>query len=73
MKSWVFYPCLAIVAALLLSGCESTKKDTYIELPVDRLYNDAMNSVVAGNWDKAAQQFEEVDRQPIRSGRPRHS
>jgi outer membrane protein assembly factor BamD len=63
MKSWVIYPCLAVVAALLLSGCDTAKKDTYIELPVDRLYNDAMNSVAAANWDKAAQQFDEVDRQ----------
>lgn len=62
MKRWPFYASLAVVAALLLSGCGG-KKDTYVETPVDRLYNDAMNSVAKGDWDKASQQFDEVDRQ----------
>lgn len=62
MKAWLIYPCLAVAAALFLSGC-SGKKDTYVETPVDRLYNDAMNSVAQQNWEKASKSFDEVDRQ----------
>jgi outer membrane protein assembly factor BamD len=62
MKHSVICGAFAIAAALVLSGCGG-KKDTYVELPVDRLYNDAMNSVAQEDWEKAAQQFEEVDRQ----------
>jgi outer membrane protein assembly factor BamD len=63
MKYGHFYPSLVLVAALMLGGCGSDKKDTYVETPVDRLYNNAMNSVATEGWDKAAQQFDEVDRQ----------
>jgi outer membrane protein assembly factor BamD len=63
MKHSIFCGAIAVAAALTLSGCGGEKKDTYVELPVDRLYNNAMNSVASGDWDKAAQQFEEVDRQ----------
>jgi outer membrane protein assembly factor BamD len=63
MKAWLIYPCLAVAAAFLLSGCGGGKKDTYVETPVDRLYNDAMNSVAQQSWEKAAKSFDEVDRQ----------
>jgi outer membrane protein assembly factor BamD len=62
MKKWPLHAFLIVAATLLLSGCGG-KKDTYVEMPVDKLYNDAMNSVVKEDWDKAAQQFDEVDRQ----------
>jgi outer membrane protein assembly factor BamD len=62
MRSWLLYPCLAVAAALMLSGCGG-KKDTYVETPVDSLYNNAMNAVAKENWDNAAKTFEEVDRQ----------
>jgi outer membrane protein assembly factor BamD len=63
MKHSVLCGAMAVAAALMLSGCGGAKKDTYVEQPVDRLYNNAMSSVAAENWEKAAQQFEEVDRQ----------
>ncbi len=62
MRNWLFGASMAVVAALLLSGC-GEKKDTYVETPVDRLYNSAMDAVAKENWDRAAQQFDEVDRQ----------
>jgi outer membrane protein assembly factor BamD len=62
MRMRVHFPALAIVAALVLSGCGG-KKETYVDTPVDTLYNGAMNDVAGGDWDKAAKQFEEVDRQ----------
>jgi outer membrane protein assembly factor BamD len=62
MRSWLLYPCLAMAAALALSAC-GAKKDTYVDTPVDKLYNQAMDSVAKENWEKASHQFEEVDRQ----------
>ncbi|HEY5209965.1 MAG TPA: outer membrane protein assembly factor BamD [Stellaceae bacterium] len=63
MRNWSYLPCLAAVLALLLSACGGGKKETYVDTPVDTLYNRAMNSVIAEDWSKAAGQFEEVDRQ----------
>ncbi len=63
MRKWSLHVLFVVAAALLLSGCGGGKKDTYVELPVDKLYNNAMNSVAKEDWDKAAQQFDEVDRQ----------
>jgi outer membrane protein assembly factor BamD len=51
-----------IAAALLLSAC-SDKKDEYVERPVEELYNEAMDLVEKGEYYKAAQAFDEVDRQ----------
>jgi outer membrane protein assembly factor BamD len=63
MRMRVYFPALAVVAALVLSGCGGAKKETYVDTPVDTLYNNAMNSIAAKEWDKAAKQFDEVDRQ----------
>lgn len=51
-----------IATALLLSAC-ADKKDEYIERPVEELYNEAMDLVEKGEYYKAAQAFDEVDRQ----------
>ncbi len=53
---------IAIVA--LLGACSSNKDDTpYVELPVEQLYNDAHNELLAGKYKEAAQKFDEVERQ----------
>ena len=65
---------LASVAALSLSGCSlfgtddatnDLNKDAaaYNERPIDQIYADAWKQINAGNWDQAAAQFNEVDRQ----------
>ncbi|KAF0222573.1 MAG: hypothetical protein FD176_2540 [Rhodospirillaceae bacterium] len=51
-----------IATALLLSAC-ADKKDEYVERPVEELYNEAMDLVEQGEYYKAAQAFDEVDRQ----------
>ncbi|TAN59049.1 MAG: outer membrane protein assembly factor BamD, partial [Magnetospirillum sp.] len=53
---------LVLAALLLISAC-SAKKDDYVERPVEELYNTAMDSVDAKEYYKAAQAFDEVDRQ----------
>ena len=66
MKCGYSIPASRSRLRLLLSGCSmfaAPKKDTYVETPVDRLYNAAMNELIEENWDKAAKEFDEVDRQ----------
>jgi len=51
---------------LFFSACSSNKKTNdleQIDLPVDSLYNNALDSVYNGNPKEAASLFEEVDRQ----------
>jgi outer membrane protein assembly factor BamD len=61
-------------AALLLSGCSlfgsddatnDLNKDAaqYQERPIDQIYDNAWKQINKGNWDLAAAQFNEVDRQ----------
>ena len=67
---------LAILLGTALSGCSllgldkddasnDLNKDAeqYRERPVELIYADAWNQINRGNWDAAAKQFNEVDRQ----------
>ena len=52
--------CLAIGIA----ACGTTEKEPeYVEKPVERLYNEAMDALLAGNHRNSARLFEEVERQ----------
>ncbi|MGH6890175.1 MAG: outer membrane protein assembly factor BamD [Rhizomicrobium sp.] len=61
----------AVAGAFLLSGCswlglDSSDDDTdakYVERPVEQIYNDAWKQIDENNWEKAAKQFDEVERQ----------
>src|SRR5579885_1990943 len=52
---------VALVAAAL-AAC-SKPKDTYVERPVEDLYNSAMDELLDQNYQKASHDFDEVDRQ----------
>src|SRR5690348_15869300 len=52
-----------VLLAVALSGCSSHKKDTYVEKPVDELYNSAMDLLVQEDYSKAADAFDEVEQQ----------
>ena len=54
---------LAFGACLLAASCSDDKKDTYVEKPVENLYNSAMNELLDHVYDKAAKSFDEVERQ----------
>ena len=65
---------MVCAAALLLSGCSlfgnddasnDLNKDAaqYQERPIDQIYDNAWKQINKGNWDQAAAQFNEVDRQ----------
>ncbi len=69
-----FRAFLMVSAALALSGCSlfgtddatnDLNKDAaqYNERPIDQIYADAWKQINKGNWDQAALQFNEVDRQ----------
>ncbi len=53
---------LVIGGPLLVVGCSDTK-DTYVERPVEQLYNTAMDDLLEENYTKAAKEFDEVERQ----------
>jgi outer membrane protein assembly factor BamD len=48
--------------AFLAVAC-AAEKDTYVEKPVEELYNVAQDDIVRGDYAKAAKDFDEVDRQ----------
>ncbi len=55
---------LAITALLLLAACAGDdKEEKYVEQPVGTLYNQALNASFQGKYEKAAKDFDEVDRQ----------
>ena len=60
--------CLAAAAALVLSGCSDKtggddKSATYVERPVEQIYADAWKKIRDHDWEDAAKQFDEVERQ----------
>ena len=63
---------VVFLGAVLLTGCswlgldDSASDDQnaeYIERPVEQIYNDAWKQIADHNWEKAAKQFDEVERQ----------
>lgn len=65
MRSTVVRMALVASAALALTACGGNKRDeiAYVERPVETIYNDALRSLDRRNWDLAAAQFDEVQRQ----------
>jgi outer membrane protein assembly factor BamD len=61
----------AFAGAVLLSGCSWLGLDDssddpdakYVERPVEQIYNDAWKQIKDKNWNDAAKQFDEVERQ----------
>ena len=53
----------ALLLALAIAGCTSVKKHTYVEEPVDVLYNNAMDLLAQKNYAKAADTFDQVEQQ----------
>jgi outer membrane protein assembly factor BamD len=58
------YPILLIISILsILSACSSTEEEKYIERPVEELYNTGLKELKDRNFNKAANAFDEVERQ----------
>ena len=47
----------------VLAACGGSKKDVYVEKPVDDLYNKAMDEMVEERFAAAAKTFDEVESQ----------
>ncbi len=62
-RSRVLILAMALASPLFLSACAGDPKDTYVERPVDQLYNEGMDDLNSGDYDAAAKAFDEVDRQ----------
>ena len=66
-----FTPLFAALSLLALSGCswlglsddDKPKDAVYQERPIDQIYSDAWKKVRNGDWQDAAKQFAEVERQ----------
>ncbi len=59
-------PARAIVIAAAMAAvaaCSSKDKDTYVERPVEQIYNTAVDALADERYVEAAKQFEEVERQ----------
>jgi outer membrane protein assembly factor BamD len=54
---------LAGCALLGLAACADDDKDNYVEAPVEKLYNEATDSMLNGAFDQASKKFDEVERQ----------
>ena len=52
----------AVLSALLLAACGSTDEE-YVERPPEALYNEAYDAMQDENYQRAAQLFDEVERQ----------
>ena len=56
---------LCVMAALVLAGCSSDGEEeiAYEERPVEAIYNKALDYLEAGDYRRAAAEFDEVERQ----------
>lgn len=54
---------LVLVLAVTLAACGTDDPDTYVERPVEEIYNNAVNLLEAGERSLAVAEFEEVERQ----------
>ena len=52
----------AVLALFLLAAC-AAEEEEYVEYPVERIYNEAMNALQEGEYVLAAKKFDEVERQ----------
>ena len=59
-----FRTALAASATLAASACAGNRQEVaYVERPVETIYNEALGRLDRNNWDQAAAQFDEVQRQ----------
>ena len=64
MRSTAFRTALAAGAALAATACAGNREEVaYVERPVETIYNEALVRLDRNNWDQAAAQFDEVQRQ----------
>jgi len=58
-----YRPVAVSLVLLTVAACESTKKEEYVERPVEELYNQAIDLMQDEDYTKATERFDEVERQ----------
>jgi len=56
-------PVAVIACVLLVGACAANKRESYVEAPVESLYNEATDALLANRYADAARLYEEVERQ----------
>ena len=54
---------LAACVALMLASCGNKPKETYVERPVEQLYNEGVDALLQERFATASRSFDEVERQ----------
>jgi len=54
---------VALCLAPLLAACSSDDEEPYVEHPVAEIYNEGVDALETGNYDRASDRFDEVERQ----------
>jgi outer membrane protein assembly factor BamD len=63
LKRWLGRGIVGGALVFAVAGCASTEAPSYVERPVEELYNSAMDQLLAANYVEAARLFDEVERQ----------
>ena len=58
-----FLSALIVTSLVLITGCTSDNEIGYVERPVEQIYNSAMDLLHEENYQAAAKEFDEVERQ----------
>lgn len=62
-RPWGRLAAALACAAFLLPGCASKDDQDYVERPVEDIYNKAVDAMLAGKYNEAAKEYDEVERQ----------
>lgn len=57
------YTVLIVCGIIFLAGCTTSDELDYVERPATEIYNTALDALQSGNYDDAAAEFVEVERQ----------
>ena len=54
---------MAVCLTALVAACTSNEEEPYVERPVAEIYNEGVNALEGGEYNQAADRFDEVERQ----------
>jgi len=57
------FAAAAFCLAAVIAGCAGNEEEEYAERPVAEIYNEGVNALEGGEYDQAAERFDEVERQ----------
>ena len=63
LKNCIRLSYVSILLGFVLTSCSTTDEEPYVERPVTEIYNEGLVQLDAGRYEKAADSFDEVERQ----------